>query len=171
VEDIMISLRIPFSASFILQNNVEDWTSCHKDFQYIHYRLKALKTRLDLLSNSITGLAGIAGNQQALVEAKRSLKEAKNIKALTLVGITFIPLAFTTGFFSMNDQYLPGASSFWIYFGVSVSLIVVVFLVVYVLGLGYDSEGQWNFKAFFQVLSKWMPVRSNTNITGPEEMV
>lgn len=160
VEDIMISLGIPFPASPIQQNDINDWTSCHKDFQYIHYRLKTLKARVDVLSNSITGLASIAGNQQALVEAKRSFKEAKNIKTLTLVGMIFIPLALCTGIFSMNDQYLPGRASFWIYFAVLVPLIFFVFLIAFLIGIGYDSEGEWNFKTFFQSLYKVMPVRA-----------
>lgn len=154
VEAIMISLGNSFPASPVPQNTITDWTSCERDFQYIHYCLKALKAQVEVVSNSITGLAGIAGNRQALMEAKRSLKEAKSIKTLTLLGMVFIPLAFCTGLFSMNDHYLPGAASFWIYFGVSIPLIAIVFLVAFLIGLGYDNEGEWNLNTLFRALSK-----------------
>jgi hypothetical protein len=68
--------------------------------------------------------------------------------------MVFIPLAFCTGIFSMNDHYLPGTASFWIYFAVSIPLIVIVFLVAFLIALGYDNEGEWNLKTFFQTLSK-----------------
>lgn len=154
VEAIMINLGIPFSASPIQQGETTDWKSCDIDFQYIHHRLKFFKARVDMLNNSVTGLASISGNRQAILEAKRSLKEAKDIKTLTLLGMVFIPLAFCTGLFSMNDQYLPGTASFWVYFAVSVPMIVIVFLAAFLTGFGYDSDGEWNFKTFFQNVSK-----------------
>jgi Mg2+ and Co2+ transporter CorA len=112
----MIGLGILFSTSPVPDSNITDWKSCDRDFEYIHCRLEVLKVRGDVLNNSIAGLASIARNQQALREAKRSLREAKCIKTLTLLGMVFIPLAFSTGLFSMNDQYLPGTASFRVYF-------------------------------------------------------
>jgi hypothetical protein len=154
VEAIMIDLGIPFSTSPILETKIIDWKSCERDFQYIHYQFKVFKARVDVLNNSITGLAGIAGNRQALREAKRSLKEAKGIKTLTLLGMVFIPLAFCSGLFSMNDQYLPGTASFWIYFAVSIPLILAVFFVAFLINLGYDAEGDWDLATLLQTLSK-----------------
>jgi CorA-like Mg2+ transporter protein len=161
VEAIMISLGISFSAPYVPQSRITDWTSCDRDLQYIHYRLKALKARVDTVSNSITGLAGIAGNRQALLEAKRSLKEAKGIRTLTFLGMVFIPLAFCAGLFSMNDQYLPGTASFWIYIAVSVPLVAAVFLAAFLIGLGYDSDGEWNLETFIQALpvGEWIKLR------------
>jgi CorA-like Mg2+ transporter protein len=156
VEEIMRVLGIPYSTPFLSQHDA-DWTSCRTDFQVIHYRLKTLRSRVEMSINSITGLAGIAGNGQALIEAKRSLKEAKNIKALTLIGMVFIPLAYSTGLFSMNDRYLPGTALFWVYFAVSVPLIVVVSLVAYLMGFGYNDEGDWNFKTLFKSLRSLRP--------------
>jgi len=150
VEAILINLEIPFSASPVPYNTTTDWTSCARDFQYIHYSLKSLKAQVEAVSNSITGLAGIAGNRQALQEAKRSLREAKGIKTLTLLGMVFIPLAFCTGLFSMNDYYLPGTASFWVYFAVSIPLVISVFFVAFLIGFGYDNEGEWSLKTFIR---------------------
>jgi CorA-like Mg2+ transporter protein len=150
VESIMIGLGISSSASAVTDSKITDWRNCDRDFQYIYHRLKALKARVDVLNNSITGLAGIIGNQQALLEAKRSLKEAKGIKTLTLLGMVFIPLAFSTGLFSMNDRYLPGAASFWIYPAISIPLLVIVFSAASLIELGYNNEGDWKWNTFFQ---------------------
>lgn len=149
VEAILISLGAPFSASV---DNLQkgDWKSCDRDFQHIHDRLQTLKNRVDLFINSITGLAGIAGNRHALHEAKRSLQETMRIKTITLLGMVFIPLAFSTGLFSMNEEYLPGTSSFWIYLSVAIPLIVIVFLLTYFIGLGYDDKGEWNLGSFLR---------------------
>ena len=125
-----------------------DWASDEssaKDFQLIYSRLRGLKTRYEVLLGSITALAGIAGNRQALAEAKRSFREAKNVKILTLIGMVFIPLAFICGLFSMNDNFLPGSSEFWVYWAAAVPLIVVVFLGSVVANRGYDDDaGTWN---------------------------
>jgi hypothetical protein len=153
VEAILISLDAPFSAS-AGQGRKRDWKNCDRDFQCIHYRLKTLKIRVDLFINSITGLAGIAGNRHALHEARRSLQETMRIKTLTLLGMVFLPLAFCTGLFSMNDHYLPGTSSFWIYWAVAIPLIVGVFLLTFLIGLGYDGKGKWNADAFLRNIRK-----------------
>jgi hypothetical protein len=154
IEAIMIGLRIQFSASPIFENKAPDWKRYDTDFQYIHYRLKVLKAYLDVVNNSITSLEGIAGNQQALREARRSVIEAKAIKILTVIGMIFIPLAYCNGLFSMNDQYLPGKSSFGIYWAVAVPLVVAEFLVAYFVNLGYDSEGGWDLATLLRTLSK-----------------
>jgi len=159
VEAILISLGASFSTSPD-QGDKVDWKSCDRDFQYIHYRLKNLKIRADLFINSITGLAGIAGNRHALLEAKRSLKETMRIKTLTLLGMVFLPLAFCTGLFSMNDRYLPGEPSFWIYLAVSIPLIVAVFLLTFLVGLGYDNEAKWKREVFL-----WSIQRHGNKVT------
>jgi len=153
VEAILTSLGASFSAS-PEQGRRSDWKSCDRDYQYIYSRLKNLKIRVDLFIKSITGLAGIAGNQHALREAKRSLQETLRIRILTLLGMVFLPLASCTGLFSMNDQYLPGASSFWIYLAVTIPLILGAFLFTYLIGLGYDDEGLWKAETFLQNLQR-----------------
>ena len=160
VEAILISSGASISASPD-QGQRGDWKSCDRDFQYIHYRLKTLKIRVDLFINSITGLAGIAGNRHALLEAKRSLQETMRIKTLTLLGMVFLPLAFCTGFFSMNDQYLPGASSFWVYLAVAIPLVVGVFLLTFLIGLGYDGDGEWSGESFLRNIQ-----RQRNTVTG-----
>lgn len=157
VEAILQSLRTPLSdPDSVLMN---DWRNCDIDFQHIYRRLCTLKARAELLIHSMTGLANIAGNRQALKEAKlsvqeakRSVREAKAVKTFTLIGLIFIPLAYTSGLFSMGGPYTPGADRFWVYFAVSLPLIVAVFLVAFLIQLGYDEDPAWSFKTFTSVV-------------------
>jgi hypothetical protein len=129
----------------------ENWMSVVKDFTLILARLKVLKTKCEVLLGSITALTGIAGNRQSLGEAKRSFREAKNVKLLTLIGIIFVPLVFICGLFSMNDRYLPGSGQFWVYWASAAPLVVAVFLGAIVSSLGYCDEARtWSVRNIWQ---------------------
>lgn len=95
------------------------WYDCVADFQVLHLRFGDVRRHAELLNTAITGLTSISGNQKAL-------REAKSTKALTLVGLVFIPLAYTATLFSMTESFGPGGERFWVYFAVSVPLIIFV---------------------------------------------
>jgi hypothetical protein len=107
-----------------------------QDFQYIYMQLRVLKSRADLLNESFTGLTSIVGN-------KRSIREAKRVKTLTLVALVFIPLSFTSALFSMYDNFLPGREQFWIFWVVALPLVIAVFALTIFLNYGYDDNGTW----------------------------
>lgn len=163
IEVALISLGIPFKDPDTTPAN---WNDCDRDFQFIYKRLSTMKTRADLLNTSITGLAGIAGNRQALKEAKRSLREAKSVKTLTLIATVFIPLAFTSGLFSMSERYIPGADRFWVYISVSGPLVVLVIILTILFDLGFDEDGSWSITTFTKVakLRKTSTDSADTNI-------
>ncbi|KAK0612181.1 hypothetical protein B0T14DRAFT_439473 [Immersiella caudata] len=98
---------------------VPPWYDCTADFQVLRLRFAEVRHRAELLNAAITGLASISGNQKAL-------REAKSTKALTLMGLVFIPLAYTATLFSMTESFGPGGDKFWVYFVVSVPLIFCV---------------------------------------------
>ena len=161
IESIMDSLQIPLSEA----NASRDWISCEKDFHLINRKLMGLKQRSDVLISSLTGLAGILGNRQTLKEASRSLHEAKSVKILTLLGMMFAPLFLTSGIFSMSEKFLPGATYFWVFITVAVPLVLLVFVVVFLINMGYDADGEWSSKQFRQnVRAKRRSVRSLFNI-------
>ncbi|KAF2802596.1 uncharacterized protein BDZ99DRAFT_428324 [Mytilinidion resinicola] len=135
IEDILLSLGLPLS---LPSSTAGSWMDSAKDYQYIRLRLESLKARADTLMAAMTGLASIAGNHQALDEAKRA-------KRLTLVGLVFIPLAYSTSLFSMTDNFAPGQSAFWVYWVVAVPLIIFTFLVAGVLDLVLDEAGKFSF--------------------------
>ncbi|OCK96116.1 uncharacterized protein K441DRAFT_53576 [Cenococcum geophilum 1.58] len=88
------------------------------------------------------------------------MREVKCVKSLTLAGLIFIPLIYTSGLFSMNDRYIPGASHFWRYFAVSLPMMPAVLLGYYVLDKGYDEKAKWSFETFKNSLGKSLGVRN-----------
>ena len=149
VESILDSLGIPLSESHMSN----DWSSCEKDFHLINRKLKGLKNRSDTLTSSLTGLAGILGNKQALKEAKRSLHEARSVKTLTMLGMMFLPLSLTSQILSMSERFLPGPGKFWIYMVVAVPLVALVFIAASLTDLGYGTDGEWSWKQWVKSIA------------------
>lgn len=112
------------------------WTNCAKDFHYAYFRLKILKERADNLMTSMTGLASIAGNRQ-------NLEEAKRVKRLNLLALLFIPLAYTSSLFSMQDEYSPNRKKFWVYWVSALLAVAFTSFVTFVLDRALDDEANW----------------------------
>lgn len=106
------------------------WTDVRVDFAHIERQFGRLQEKSDSLISSFTGLASIVGNRQ-------SLAEARSVRLLTLLGLTFLPLSFISGLFSMATPYSPGNSSFWIYFAVSLPLMLLVFMLAFLTQLWF----------------------------------
>lgn len=152
VESILDGLEIPLSES----EASREWSSCEKDFHVVNRKLRALESRSATLTSSLTGLAGILSNKQALKEAKRSLHEAKSVKIPILLGMMFLPLSLTSQILSMSERFLPGPGKFWIYVAVAVPLMALIFVVVFLINLGYTIDGELSLKHWkISVASKW----------------
>lgn len=54
----------------------------------------------------------------------------------------------------MNDRYLPGTGLFWVYWVIALPLIILVFLVVAVINLGFDDEGGWSLERYIRIVSR-----------------
>ncbi|PVI03756.1 hypothetical protein DM02DRAFT_612052 [Periconia macrospinosa] len=145
IEDTLLSLGYPLETP--QSRGYTHWTDSQKDFQYIYFRLKILKERADTLMQSMTGLASIAGNRQ-------NLEEAKRVKRLNLLALLFIPLAYTSSLFSMQDNYAPGKDQFWLYWVSALSVVGITLIVTWVLGSALDEAAQWRipFMRFFRII-------------------
>lgn len=150
VESIIDSIRV----SSPEEDTSNDWLSSKLDFHVIYRKLCDHKRRSEALISSLTGLAGILGSRQTLKEANRSLHEAKRVKILTSLGMVFAPWFLTSGIFSMSDKFLPGAKLFWIYFAVTIPLVLVpvVFGVAFLITLGYGDDSEWSSKEFWNAV-------------------
>lgn len=143
IEDALLSLGYPVSELDSVRR--VDWTDCQKDFQYIYFRLKILKERADTLMQFMTGLASIAGNRQ-------NLEEAKRVKRLNLLALLFVPLAYTSSLFSMQDNYAPNQAGFWIYWVSALGAVALTFVVTWILDSALDDAAQWEvpFRAWLR---------------------
>ncbi|KAF2681981.1 hypothetical protein K458DRAFT_371281 [Lentithecium fluviatile CBS 122367] len=146
VEDTLQGLDYPLEPP---KPNTRDrnWQNCEKDFQYIYFRLKVLKERADTLMQAMTGLASIAGNRQ-------NLEEAKRVKRLNLLALLFIPLAYTSSLFSMQDNFAPGNGKFWVYWVCALSVVAMTLIITWVLDSALNDEAQWTVP-FERFLGSW----------------
>ncbi|KAK1724649.1 hypothetical protein CaCOL14_005505 [Colletotrichum acutatum] len=140
------------------RSNVTAWSDSSADFQFLHLRFRELRHRTEMLNAAVTGLAGITGNRQAYKEQQRSIREAKSTKAVTLLGLVFIPLAYTASVFSIEKPFGPGGELFWVYFVTSAPLILVVMVGYYVLDFGYNDDGRaWSVDTFAKSVGERVP--------------
>jgi hypothetical protein len=127
----MVQLGVPFEEPDT--RNIKHWTEFHVDYQFLYKRFQDTRHRAEQLSSLITGLASMAGNRQ-------SVFEAKSTKTLTVLGLVFIPLAYTASLFSMAEPYAPGNELFWVYFAISVPLIALLMVIYYLVDKRRDGS-------------------------------
>ena len=158
VEGILDQFGIP------LQENraSKEWASCELDFHLISRKLHNCKKRSESLLSSFTGLAGMLGNRQAVIEANRSLHEAKNVKILSFLGMLFLPLSFAASFLSMNGHFSPGERLFWVFFAIAFPLVGLVSGAIYFINWGYDEEGRWSSA---QWIAKYLSIVSIKHVS------
>jgi Mg2+ and Co2+ transporter CorA len=133
--------------------------SCAKDFIGIHNNLKSLHRRSGTLASDFNGVAAIVLNREALKEANRSIREARSVRVLTLLGMLFLPLSYASSLLSMATDFLPGAKNFWIYFCIAIPLILVVALGAVLVSSGSFGEESW----FGRKIHKRVKRRSRTH--------
>ena len=158
LEAIMLQSRIPFESPNL--KHAVDWKDRAADYQFLYMRFKEIGQRANSLNGSTAALAGLTNNRHAvkaqdlvLEATERSIREAKSAKALTMLGVVFIPLAYVSSLFSMSDPYRPGEKLFWVYFVVALPLIVLTIFGYYTLELGYTSGRiQWSFRTAFNTV-------------------
>ena len=160
LQAVMLQLQIPLESPDL--GRLKDWKSSVLDYQYLFLRLKEIGQRANGLNGSTAALAGLTNNRHAIQAQKlaleateRSIREAKSVKALTILGITFIPLAYVASLFSMSDGYRPGGGLFWVYCAVALPLLVLIIVGNYILELGYARGSlRWSLKIAITMIRK-----------------
>ena len=165
IEDTLLSLGFPLDGKLdaFSTQRARTWKNCEKDFQYVYFRCKILKERADNLMSAMTGLASIAGNRQ-------NLEEAKRVKRLNLLALLFIPLAYTSSLFSMQDNFAPNKGQFWVYWVSAIGVVAFTAAITWILDSALDEEAQWTWRPFWYLKfwgkNKRMPGRMKRKPTG-----
>ena len=160
IEAIMLQLRIPFENSNL--KHTPSWEDSAPDYQYLYLRFKEIGQRVNGLNSSVAALASLTNNRQAAKAqelaqeaTERSIREAKCVKVLTILGVVFIPLAYVASLLNMSDPYGPGGRLFWVYFLVAFPLTGLTVLGYYALEVGYTGPGvQWSFRTAVATVKK-----------------
>jgi hypothetical protein len=147
IEGAMLQLGIPLGSAPDT-GRVHSFTESTADFQFLRLRFQQVGQRVHALAGAISALAGLAGNRAmyraaelSLKEAEQARRQARSLKALTILGVVFLPLSFPASILSMAELYLPGGAMFWVYFSVAVPLLGVVALVYVLAEIGYRDDG------------------------------
>ncbi|KAK8118161.1 uncharacterized protein PG998_006442 [Apiospora kogelbergensis] len=170
LEAIMLQLHIPLKGTEDIDGRIRSWTNSTADFQYLLRRYREIGRRTQGLADAISALGSLAGNRAmsrsadlSLQEAARAGREARSMKTLTTLGLLFLPLSFSASVFSMAESYLPGNSMFWVYFAVSLPLVAVVFLLSFIMELGYtEALRHWSLM-WLMAHTKWRAGRREMN--------
>ncbi|KIW21367.1 hypothetical protein PV08_01947 [Exophiala spinifera] len=160
LEATMLQLRISFDHPDVDRDS--DWKYSAVDYQFLYLRFKEIGQRANSLNGSTAALASLTNSRQAaaaqtlaLEAAERSIREAKSVKALSILGVIFIPLAYVASLFSMSQPYNPGGEQFWVYFVVAFPMIGVVLLCYYTLELGYAAGGmRWPYRSVMAIVKQ-----------------
>lgn len=107
-----------------IADHADHATELLEDYQHIAQDIDTYGHRLEALVATATSLV-------QTIDCRRSLTETVNISRLTYLALSFIPLTFVSGLFSMNDHIAPGGRLFGLYFAVSIPLCFLVFLFMH----------------------------------------
>lgn len=82
------------------------------------------------LAHNVDGLANVlaTGYLQYITiqEARISNSNEQNLSKITVLTMLFIPLSTVSGFFSMSDDFLPGSPRAWVFWVVSIPLLILL---------------------------------------------
>jgi hypothetical protein len=90
---------------------------------------EAIDDKIKIAGRTLENMLPVVTSLVQIIDARQSFAETANIRRLTILALTFVPLSFVASLFSMNSANMPGSAHFWVYFVVAVPLTLLVFLV------------------------------------------
>ena len=83
------------------------------------------------LQHAIKGLTTKYEHLIAEYVQEGSIQESRGVGRLTKLATVLVPFSITAGIFSMGDDYLVGKSQFWVFWAVTIPLVLLVLIVVF----------------------------------------
>lgn len=128
-----LALLVEFVDSWMQhEDDKETWNMILKDINY-------LRQQLQDYGQSLEQMVTVATSMVQLLDSRRSILEAVNVRRLTYIALVFVPLAWVASLFSMSDVYSPGHERFWVYFATALPLLG---LVLVLSAFPYDRLGR-----------------------------
>jgi Mg2+ and Co2+ transporter CorA len=118
--------------------NDSDLLAC--DWTFLFRELQTWTEETErVISNHITNLT--------VIDSRRAQQDTNSFNQITTLGqfivLVFTPLAFVYGILSMGGDFAPGNSKFWIFWVISVPLVVLtIALFIFVLQLKSTKRAQ-----------------------------
>lgn len=107
------------------------------EFRRLRQSAKSTSESLEALVNLKQQQASVVQAWQSVQQADEGIKQGRSIMVFTVVTIVFLPLAFMSSIFGMNNPEIAGSgpmsmrTQFKLMFGISSGIIVVVLVVAY----------------------------------------
>ncbi|CAI4218905.1 unnamed protein product [Parascedosporium putredinis] len=98
------------------------WDTVQKDILHVHSQLAYFGQSFDQMVLAATSIA-------RMLDSRRSILDAANIKRLSHIALVFVPLSWVASLFSMSDVYAPGSGRFWVYFATALPVLLLVLLL------------------------------------------
>jgi len=103
-------------SSTIAADRAQDLTN---DFTYLQKKTQGTIQRIEKDMDLLTALVAIG-------EGERALAENRGVARLTLLATFFLPFSTVATILSMQGNFAPGATQFWIFWAVSLPIILLV---------------------------------------------
>ncbi|CRG89485.1 hypothetical protein PISL3812_06521 [Talaromyces islandicus] len=132
--------------------------------------IRAMKFRASTLTERLENEIDLYNHQLSIVIAETTRRDNATMKALTLIGVLYLPGTFISGIFGSNFfDYSPGSdgpdwnmsSKFWIYWAVTIPLTILTFL-------GWVVPG-YMIKLWRQVVAMWRLISST--LSSPRQAI
>ena len=108
------------------ENLVED---LQKDYEILLSSIDTLQVRADRVMAVVTAVMSID-------ESKKAFEQNRSLARLTWLAITFAPLSFITGLFSMNGELATLLRTFKVYFAVALPLTAIILILTRFANIG-----------------------------------
>jgi hypothetical protein len=87
---------------------------------------KFVETRLFSLQRLIHSIIESYIQEISLQEAQHSNSQAHSVRRLTAMATIFVPISAIAGIFSMSGKFAVGESKFWVFFVITVPIILII---------------------------------------------
>jgi hypothetical protein len=91
---------------------------------------KNIKQLMDEHKARIASIQTMATNAVNTEEARRAVKQNKNLARLTFLATFFIPLSFTSSFLSMSPDFVRATQTIWLFFALGIPITLAAFFLV-----------------------------------------
>jgi hypothetical protein len=97
------------------RNGTEDWEA--EAWRSLQNAVHVLKTKVDIIFQAYTQAVSVQ-------ESITSNKQARQVGYLTSLATLFIPVSLIAAIFSMGGKFSAGASLFWVYWAISIPIVI-----------------------------------------------
>ena len=125
------------------ENHVHD---LQRDFEILLCNIEDLQVRADRIMSVVTAVMSID-------ESRKAFEQNRSLARLTWLAITFAPLSFITGLFSMNSDLSTLITTFRVFFTVALPLTAVLLFLTRFANVGLEMRwkellpGKWRQRA------------------------